>query len=144
MGMSYDTNITNFEVNMFEYCTLMKDLRLPESKNAYVKIHKLMPYCNENEETTSDSIFINDSECKPNINGSFTTSDSIKVSIFNLASFEKLGKAIYSTMVDQEGTTVQVQTGTIIPEGTKMIVMFMDNNINDGYLTNFIAEGDGI
>ena len=141
MSMSYDTNINNFEVNMFEYCTLMEDLKMPGSKTAYVKVHKLMPYCNNGDKSSSDSIFVNDNECKPNINSSFEVSDSIQVSIFNLASFEKLGKPIYSTMTDQEGTKIQVQTGTIIPKGTLMIVMFMDNNINDAYLTNFIAGG---
>lgn len=44
MSISYDTNINEFEVNMFEYCTLMKDYTVG-SKFACVKIHKLMPYC---------------------------------------------------------------------------------------------------
>ena len=53
---------------MFEYCTLMKDITVPGAKNAYVKIHKLMPYCNSGEKFSSDTIFVNDDECKPTIN----------------------------------------------------------------------------
>ena len=54
MSMSYDTNINDFEVNMFEYCTLVKDLKMPGSKTAYVKVHKLMPYCNKGDKSSSD------------------------------------------------------------------------------------------
>ena len=117
MSISYDTNINKFEVNMFEYCTLMKDYTVG-SKYAYVKIHKLMPYCKKDKKTTSDTIFINDKECKPKLNKSFELSDYIKVSVFNETLFKQ----------------------KVIPKGTLMIVMFMDNNINDGYLTNFIAN----
>ena len=117
MSISYDTNINKFEVNMFEYCTLMKDY-VVGSKYAYVKIHKLMPYCKKDKKFSPDTIFVNDKECKPKLNKSFELSDYIKVSVFNETLFKQ----------------------KVIPKGTLMIVMFMDNNINDGYLTNFIAN----
>ena len=120
MSISYDTNINKFEVNMFEYCTLMKDY-VVGSRFACVKIHKLMPYCKKDKKISSDTIFINDEECKPKLNKSFELSDYIKVSVFNETLFKQ----------------------KVIPKGTLMIVMFMDNNINDGYLTNFITIAGG-
>ena len=120
MSISYDTNINKFEVNMFEYCTLMKDY-IVGSKFACVKIHKLMPYCKKDKKFSTDTIFVNDKECKPKLNKSFELSDYIKVSVFNETLFKQ----------------------KVIPKGTLMIVMFMDNNINDGYLTNFIANTGG-
>ena len=121
MSISYDTNINKFEVNMFEYCTLMKDY-IVGSKFACVKIHKLMPYCKKDKKFSPDTIFVNDKECKPKLNKSFELSDYIKVSVFNETLFKQ----------------------KVIPKGTLMIVMFMDNNINDGYLTNFIANTGGV
>ena len=120
MSISYDTNINRFEVNMFEYCTLMKDYTVG-SKFACVKIHKLMPYCKKDKKFSPDTIFINDKECEPKLNKSFELSEYIKVSVFNEAVFKQ----------------------EVIPKGTIMIVMFMDNNINDGYLTNFITITGG-
>ena len=120
MSISYDTNINEFEVNMFEYCTLMKDYTVG-SKFACVKIHKLMPYCKKGKKFSPDTIFINDKECEPKLNKSFELSEYIKVSVFNEAVFKQ----------------------EVIPKGTIMIVMFMDNNINDGYLTNFITITGG-
>ena len=120
MSISYDTNINEFEVNMFEYCTLMKDY-VVGSKFACVKIHKLMPYCKKGKKISPDTIFINDKECEPKLNKSFELSEYIKVSVFNEAVFKQ----------------------EVIPRGTTMIVMFMDNNINDGYLTNFITIAGG-
>ena len=139
MSISYDTNINKFEVNMFEYCTLMKDITVPGAKNAYVKIHKLMPYCNSGEKFSSDTIFVNDDECKPKISNSFKVSDSVKVAIFD-TSFNGIGKPIYETITCCNGQTIKIQVGSKIPKGTKMIVMFMDSDINDGYLTNFIGR----
>ena len=121
MSISYDTNINEFEVNMFEYCTLMKDY-VVGSRFACVKIHKLMPYCKKDKKFSPDTIFVNDKECKPKLNKSFELSDYIKVSVFNETLFKQ----------------------KVIPKGTLMIVMFMDNNINDGYLTNFIANTGGV
>lgn len=121
MSISYDTNINKFEVNMFEYCTLMKDY-VVGSRFACVKIHKLMPYCKKDKKFSPDTIFVNDKECKPKLNKSFELSDYIKVSVFNETLFKQ----------------------KVIPKGTLMIVMFMDNNINDGYLTNFIANTGGV
>ena len=121
MSISYDTNINKFEVNMFEYCTLMKDY-VVGSRFACVKIHKLMPYCKNDKKFSPDTIFVNDKECKPKLNKSFELSDYIKVSVFNETLFKQ----------------------KVIPKGTLMIVMFMDNNINDGYLTNFIANTGGV
>ena len=120
MSISYDTNINKFEVNMFEYCTLMKDY-VVGSRFACVKIHKLMPYCKKGKKIPPDTIFINDKECEPKLNKSFELSDYIKVSVFNETLFKQ----------------------KVIPRGTLMIVMFMDNNINDGYLTNFITIAGG-
>ena len=120
MSISYDTNINKFEVNMFEYCTLMKDY-VVGSRFACVKIHKLMPYCKKDKKFSPDTIFVNDKECKPKLHKSFELSDYIKVSVFNETLFKQ----------------------KVIPKGTLMIVMFMDNNINDGYLTNFITITGG-
>lgn len=143
MSISYDTNINKFEVNMFEYCTLMKELKIPGAKSAYIKIHKLMPYCKKDKKFSPDTIFVNDKECKPKVSKSLELSNYVKVSIFN-SSFNGLGKPIYKTITDEDGETIKLQVGSIIPKGTLMIVMFMDNNINDGYLTNFIANTGGV
>lgn len=139
MDKNFNSAITNFQVNMVEYCTVAKDIVLPGTTSAYVKIHKLMPYCVENKEKTSSSMFINDEKCKIVLEGSVKISNAIKVSLFD-AAYDNLGKPIYSKAVDQEGSTITVQTGTKIPKGTTMMVLFMDNNINDGYLTNWIAK----
>ena len=98
-----------------------------------------MPYCVENKEKTSSSMFVNDEKCKIVLEGTVKISNAIKVSLFD-AAYDNLGKPIYSKDVDQEGSTITVQTGTKIPKGTTMMVLFMDNNINDGYLTNWIAK----
>jgi len=139
MDKNYNSAITDFQVNMVEYCTVAKDIVLPGTTSAYVKIHKLMPYCVENKEKTSSSMFVNDEKCEIVLEGTVEISNAIKVSLFD-AAYDNLGKPIYSKAVDQEGSTITVQTGTKIPKGTTMMVLFMDNNINDGYLTNWIAK----
>lgn len=139
MNNNYNSAITDFQVNMIEYCTVAKDIVLPGTTSAYVNIHKLMPYCTETNQKTYSSMFVNDKDCEITLEGSITMSNSIKVSLFD-AAFDNLGKPIYSKAVDQEGSTISVQTGTKIPKGTVMLVLFMDNNINDGYLTNWIAK----
>lgn len=142
MDNNFNSAITDFTVNMVEYCTLVKDIILPGTTSAYVKIHKLMPYCTEINQKTSSSMFINDEDCEVILEGSLTMSSSIKVSLFD-ATYDNLGKPIFSKVVDQEGSIITVQTGTKIPKGTQMMVLFMDNNINDGYLTNWIAKMEG-
>ena len=120
MSISYDTNINEVGVNVLGYCAFMKDY-VEGCRCSCVKIHKLMPYCKKGKKIPPDTIFINDKECEPKLNKSFELSEYIKVSVFNEATFKH----------------------EVIPKGTLMIVMFMDNNINDGYLTNFIANTGG-
>ena len=139
MDNDYNKTITEFKINMFEYCTLMEDITLPDDTEAYIKLHKLMPYCSASDVTTSDSIFINDDECKPKVSGTVSLDDRLKVPIISGGTNPNAGTPIYSTMTDQEGTTTTVQTGQKIPKGSIMIALFMDNNINDGYLTTWVT-----
>lgn len=140
MDIDYGNSINEFKINMFEYCTLVEDVIIPDDKTAIVKIHKLMQYCSKGEHTTTDSAFINDEECKPKVDGSISTTDGITISIMDCGFGPNVGEPIYSTAIDQEGTSITIQTGIKLPKGSKMIVLFMDNNINDAYLTPFILR----
>jgi len=140
MDKDFESTITDFKINMVEYCTLKEDLILPDHTTAYIKIHKLMPYCFEGTQTVSDSLFINDEACKPRVSGSIHLTDKVLVPIFNAAFGPNVGLPIYSTMTDQEGANVVIQTGQKIPKGSKLMVLFMDNNINDPYLTNWYVK----
>ena len=137
MDKDYESAITEFKINFVEYCTLMEDLIIPDHTTAYIKIHKLMPFCGESEPTVTDSLFVNDEPCKPTVGGSISLTDKLLVPIFSAPFGPNVGKPIYSKMIDQEGTKVVFQTGKKIKKGTKMMVLFMDNNINDPYLTNW-------
>ena len=96
-----------------------------------------MPFCGESEPTVTDSLFVNDEPCKPTVSGSISLTDKLLVPIFSSPFGPNVGIPIYSKMIDQEGTKVVFQTGKKIKKGTKMMVLFMDNNINDPYLTNW-------
>ena len=140
MDKDFEAAITDFKINLVEYCTLMEDLILPDQKVAYVKIHKIMPFCGEAEVTVTDSLFVNDDECKPTVSGTVSLTDKLIVPVFNAMVGPNVGLPIYSSMIDQEGAKVKIQTGVKIPKGSKMMVLFMDNNINDGYLTNWYVK----
>lgn len=140
MDKDFETTITEFKINLIEYCTLMEDLIIPDQKTAFIKIHKIMPFCAESEPTVTDSLFINDDDCKPTVSGSIKLADKLEVPVLNSAFGPNVGIPIYSTMTDQEGANVTIQTGQKIPKGSKMMVLFMDNNINDGYLTTWYVR----
>lgn len=140
MDENYNSSVSNFQINMIEYCTLMKDIILPGATTARVKVNKLMTHCSEGKQKTSNSMYANDDECKPQVSGQMETSDYITVSIMDCPFGNDVGIPIFSEMVDQEGTVVSIQTGVKIPKGSLMIVLFMDQNINDGYLTPWIVR----
>ena len=135
MDKDFETSITEFKINLIEYCTLKEDLIIPDHTEAKISIHKLMPFCGEGEPTTTDSIFINDAACKPRVSGSISLTDKLTVPILNGNLPPAMGEPIYSDMIDQEGDIVKVQTGGKIKKGALMMVLFMDNNIHDPYLT---------
>lgn len=139
MDKDYETSITEFKINLIEYCTLKEDLIIPDHSEAYISIHKLMPFCGEGEPTTTDSIFINDAACKPKVAGSIKLTDKLRVPILNGNVPPNSGKPIYSDMIDQEGDIVKVQTGHKIEKGALMMALFMDNNIHDAYLTLWLC-----
>lgn len=151
MDMSYETSITDFKINLFEYCTLMEDIVIGKDSTAKVKIHKLMHYCNEGDYRTSNSIFINDSDCKPPLTGTVSLTDAINVTICDVPCYGWTGKPLYKEIPKEITITynhtshkhivkLKKQIGTKIKKGTLMMVLFMDNNINDAYLTNWITR----
>ena len=113
MSISYDTNINKFEVNMFEYCTLMKDLIVPGAKNAYVKIHKLMPYCNSDEKISNDTIFVNDDECKPTINNSIKVPNDELNNNKELLENEKVNDNVFKVQRKNESVEMKVDGDNI-------------------------------
>lgn len=119
MDKDFESTITEFKINLVEYCTLMEDLTIPDDTTAFIKVHKIMPFCSESEPTVTDSLFINDDDCKPQVSGSIKLTDKIEVPVLNVIGIAAIGTSI------------------TIPKGSKMIALFMDNNINDPYLTTW-------
>ena len=123
-------NITNIEVNQLEYCILEETIILP-IKTVRVKVPKLTIKTESSRTFPNTSILVNDTECKPKRMNAVELSTGISLKVFsNLSSSNSVKKRIKT----KDPLTYEYY----IPKGTQMIACFMNNNINDGYLTNFL------
>lgn len=153
-----ESNVNKLEVNMFEYCIVVEKTYLP-AETVKVRIPKLTTNTNKGTVKPNKTILVNDSECKPVTAGSIKLSDTMIVKTFSGLELSKsavVKKAecgctfipCHSDVChcqfikDCKGDNTKFIDGHIVeaylPAGAQMIVCFMDNNINDGYLTNLI------
>lgn len=112
-------------IQTFEYCYTL-DERHHKSDRFAVYIPSLMTEIGQKEpdeidESIERSIFINSGDCNVNINTSITTQTFLEVPVFfnsNLCHNS-----------DENG---------MIPKGTKLLCMIMNNDFNDIHITGFI------
>lgn len=112
-------------IQTFEYCYTL-DERHHKSDRFAVYIPSLMTEIGQKEpdeidESIERSIFINSGDCNVDINTSITTQTFLEVPVFfnsNLCHNS-----------DENG---------IIPKGTKLLCMIMNNDFNDIHITGFI------
>lgn len=112
-------------IQTFEYCYTL-DERHHKSNKFAVYIPSLMTEIgqkdlSEIDETIERGIFINSSECNVDIETSITTQTFLEIPVFfnsNLCHNS-----------DDNG---------MIPKGTKLLCMIMNNNVNDIHITGFI------
>lgn len=123
-------NITNIEVNQLEYCILEETIILPVT-HVRVNVPKLTLNTTSSRTFPNTSILVNDVACKPKRMTAVELSTGIRLKVFsNLASSNSVKKRVK--------TKKPLTYEYYIPKGTQMIACFMNNNINDGYLTNFL------
>lgn len=153
-----ESNVNKLEVNMFEYCIVVEKTYLP-AETVKVRIPKLTTNTNKGTVRPNKTILVNDSECKPVTAGSIKLSDTMIVKTFSglelsksaVVKKEECGCTFIPChsdvchcqfIKDCSGGNTKFIDGHIVeaylPAGAQMIVCFMDNNINDGYLTNLI------
>jgi hypothetical protein len=151
-------NVSDLKVNFFEYCIIAEDTYLP-AEFVKVRIPKLTTTTSKSTQQAKSSILINDGECKPQTAGSIKLSDTIVVKTFSglelskcaIIKKEECGCKLtgsggdictHQFVKDCKGKNTTFIDGHIVeaylPKGAQMIVCFMENNINDGYLTNFL------
>ena len=156
--MNMESNITNLNINFLEYCIVAEKTYLPAE---YVKVYipKLTTNTSKSTTTALSTILCNDPECKPTTSGKIKFTDTITVKTFSglelsksaVVKKEECGCRLvggggdictHSFIRDCKGDNTKFIDGHIVeaylPEGAQMIVCFMENNINDGYLTNFL------
>lgn len=112
-------------IQTFEYCYTL-DERHHKSDRFAVYIPSLMTEIGQKEpdeidESIERSIFINSGDCNVDINTSITTQTFLEVPVFfnsNLCHNS-----------DENG---------MIPKGTKLLCMIMNNDFNDIHITGFI------
>ena len=151
MNNEIENNVTEFVVNTLEYCIIAEKTYLPTDE-VKVYIPKLTTFTSKGKVKPQYSILCNDPECKPTPSGLITLDDAIIVKTFSglelsksaVLTKEECGCYIldHQLIKDCHGDRDTFIDGHIkeayLPEGAQMIVCFMDNNVNDGYLTNFI------
>ena len=152
-------NVTSLDINFFEYCIIAEDTPLP-AETVKVYIPKLTTNTNKGKTYAKTSILVNDPECMPTTSGNISFSDTFTVKTFSGlelsksaiitkeecgCTFHPCGGADYcscSFTKDCKGKNTKFIDGHIVsaylPKGAQMIVCFMDNNINDCYLTNML------
>lgn len=152
------TNVNDIELNLLEYCTVAEKTPLPANE-VKVIIPKLNIKTSKGTVRAQASILVNDSECKPTVSGSIKLADTITVKTFSGLELSKsavVKKAecgckltgsggdicTHSFVKDCKGKNTKFIDGHIVeaylPKGAQMIVCFMNGNINDAYLTNFL------
>lgn len=145
------SNLYTNEINQLEYCIVAEKTYLP-AESVKVRIPKLNVDTSKMTVQAQESILINDDECKPNVVNPIKLLDIIIVKTFSCL---ELSKSVIRTKEEcgcyvSNHELVKICHGdrdtfidghikeAYIPEGAQMIVCFMNNNINDVYLTNFI------
>ena len=145
------SNLNNLEVNFFEYCIVAEKTYLP-AETVKVRIPKLNVNTNKEKVKADPSILVNDSACKPVISSRIELDDYIIVKTFSglelsksaVIKKEECGCYVsnHSLVKKCKGKNDTFIDGHIVeaylPKGAQMIVCFMNGNINDAYLTNFI------
>lgn len=152
------TNLYNNEINQLEYCTIAEKTYLP-AETVKVRIPKLNVDTSKMTVRAQESILVNDDACKPTVVNPIKLSDTIIVKTFSCLELSKscvrkkkecgcrlVGSGgdicTHSFIRDCRGDDDTFIDGHIVeaylPKGAQMIVCFMNNNINDAYLTNFI------
>lgn len=158
MDLEMGNNVTKLSVNMFEYCIVAERTYLPTNE-IKVYIPKLTTNTKKGTFNVPSTILCNDAECKPDVKGPIKLTDTLTVKTFSgleLSRSAILKKeecncrlegsggdiCTHRFVRDCRGDETKFIDGHIveayIEEGTQMIVCFMDNNVNDGYMTNFI------
>lgn len=123
-------NLSNIEVELMEYCVIEETVKLPTT-TVKVSIPKLTVDASKGKKYAKSSILVNASACRPKVTGSVVLSDSIILKVFsNIMDSPSVDKVIVSYD--------PIRYEYYLRKGTQMIACFMDKNINDGYLTNFI------
>ena len=157
--MDMESNVTKLNVNFFEYCIIAEKTYLP-AEEVKVYIPKLTTNTYKAKVNANSTILCNDTECKPTVSGLITLTDTFTVKTFSGlelsksavikkeecgCTFHPCGGVDYcscSFTKDCKGKNNTFIDGHIVeaylPEGAQMIVCFMENNINDCYLTNLL------
>lgn len=152
------SNLNTNEINQLEYCTIAEKTYLP-AETVKVRIPKLNVNTSKMTVRAQESILANDDECKPKVTGQIKLSDTITVKTFSGLELSKscvrkkkecgcrlegsggdicTHRFIRDCMGDNDKFIDGHITEAYLPKGAQMIVCFMNNNINDAYLTNFI------
>lgn len=123
-------NLTEIQIDQLEYCIIEEDVRLPASK-VRVSIPKLTLDTSSGRTYPDTTILINDPSCKPKSLGPVIMTSGILLKTFsNLES----SKSVDRVLVSRD----PIIYNYYLRKGTRMIACFMNKNINDGYLTNYI------
>ena len=145
------SNLEELKINQFEYCYVAEDTPLPAS-SVKVTIAKLCVSTNKQTVRPQSSILINDSECKPQATGTIKLLDTITVKTFSGLELSKSAvikksecgcyvsdhKLVKNCLGKNDKFIDGHITSAYLPKGAKMIVCFMNGDVNDGYLTNFL------
>ncbi len=160
MKLEDTSNLGDLDVNFFEYCIVEEKTYLPADR-VKVKIPKLTISTRDGELNVTDGILVNDDECKPKVGTTpVKIMEAIYVKTFSGlelsksavvkkeecgCTFHPCGGADFCTCSftkDCKGDNNTFIDGHIVeaylPKGAQMIVCFMEKNINDAYLTNFL------
>lgn len=145
------SNMNDIQINQLEYCIIAEKTYLP-AETVKVYIPKLNIDTSKCTVRANESILVNDPDCKPKVVNPIKLLDTITVKTFSGLELSK------SAVITKEECGCYVSNHQLVkkchgdrktfidghissaylPKGAQMIVCFMDGNINDAYLTNFI------
>jgi hypothetical protein len=145
------SNMSDIQINQLEYCIIAEKTYLP-AETVKVYIPKLNIDTSKCTVRANESILVNDPDCKPKVVNPIKLLDTITVKTFSGLELSK------SAVITKEECGCYVSNHQLVkvchgdrktfidghissaylPKGAQMIVCFMDGNINDAYLTNFI------
>lgn len=145
------SNMSDIQINQLEYCIIAEKTYLP-AETVKVYIPKLNIDTSKCTVRANESILVNDPDCKPKVVNPIKLLDTITVKTFSGLELSKsavlkkkeCGCKVVNHVLKKDclGDNMTFIDGHIVeaylPKGAQMIVCFMDGNINDAYLTNFI------